>query len=312
MYINRVLVSAPPMLCMLDKFVDFANELDIELIPAKVTQTLTELELVQLLPEFDGWIIGDDPATERVFKSGRRGKLKAAVKWGIGVDNIDFNSCNELKIPITNTPGMFGNEVADIALGYLIGLSRNIVQIDRNIREGQWIKPQGISLMGKKVALLGYGDIGRNTAKRLNCLGMKVIVYDPHITQNDIEDGSTLLTWPLDIGQADFLIITCSLNTQTLHLINDKIFSIMKKGIRIINVSRGPIIKEEHLIKALDNRIVHSVALDVFEKEPLPINSKIRDYEDCILGSHNASNTEEAVTRTSKKAISILSEFLKN
>lgn len=312
MYINRVLVSAPPMLCMLDQFLDLARELDIELIPAKVTQTLTELELVQLLPEFDGWIIGDDPGTLKVFQAGKKGNLKAAIKWGIGVDNIDFQACRDLGIPITNTPGMFGNEVADMALAYLIGLSRNIVLIDRNVRKGKWIKPQGISLEGKKVALLGYGDIGRNAARRLNVMGMKVIAYDPYISENELEDGSILSTWPIGIEQVDFLLITCALNKETFHLINENVFLKMKKGVRIINVSRGPIIKEEDLIKALENETVHSAALDVFEEEPLPLQSKLRNHEYCIFGSHNASNTKEAVLKTSKKAIKLLSELLRN
>ena len=309
---QKILVSAPPMLHVLDELDFESKSLGLELEGAEVTQTLSESQLVKLLPKFDGWIVGDDPGTLKVFQAGKKGNLKAAIKWGIGVDNIDFQACRDLGIPITNTPGMFGNEVADIALAYLIGLSRNIVLVDRNVRKGKWIKPQGISLEGKKVALLGYGDIGRNAARRLNVMGMKVIAYDPYISENELEDGSILSTWPIGIEQADFLLITCALNKETFHLINEHVFIKMKKGVRIINVSRGPIIKEEDLIKALENETVHSAALDVFEEEPLPLQSKLRNYEYCIFGSHNASNTKEAVLKTSKKAIQLLSEFLRN
>ena len=309
---QKILVSAPPMLHVLDELDFESKSLGLELEGAEVTQTLSESQLVKLVPKFDGWIVGDDPGTLKVFQAGKKGNLKAAIKWGIGVDNIDFQACRDLGIPITNTPGMFGNEVADIALAYLIGLSRNIVLIDRNVRKGKWIKPQGISLEGKKVALLGYGDIGRNAARRLNVMGMKVIAYDPYISENELEDGSILSTWPIGIEQADFLLITCALNKETFHLINEHVFIKMKKGVRIINVSRGPIIKEEDLIKALENETVHSAALDVFEEEPLPLQSKLRNYEYCIFGSHNASNTKEAVLKTSKKAIQLLSEFLRN
>ena len=149
--IQKILVSAPPMLQVLNELELEAKSLGLELIGAKMTQTLSESQLIKLMPEFDGWIIGDDPATNKVFIAGKKGNLKAAVKWGIGVDNIDFQACKGLDLPITNTPGMFGNEVADIALAYLIGLSRNIVLIDRNVREGKWIKPQGISLNEKKL-----------------------------------------------------------------------------------------------------------------------------------------------------------------
>ena len=126
-----------------------ASELGLELVPAVVTQTLSETELIELLPQFDGWIIGDDPATQQVFEAGLRGSLKAAVKWGIGVDNVDFRACEALGIPITNTPGMFGGEVADVAVGYVIALARHTVEIDRSVREGSWPKPRGLSLAGR-------------------------------------------------------------------------------------------------------------------------------------------------------------------
>ena len=81
------------MLGMIESFTELANDLGLELVPVQVTQTLSEAELIELLPEFDGWIIGDDPATQRVFEEGKRGSLRAAVKWGIGVDNVDFKAC---------------------------------------------------------------------------------------------------------------------------------------------------------------------------------------------------------------------------
>jgi D-3-phosphoglycerate dehydrogenase len=99
-------------------------------------QTLSVEELKELVPQHDGWIIGDDPATREVFMAGKAGKLKAAVKWGIGVDNVDFDACKDLGIPIVNTPNMFGGEVADIAVGYVIALARETFQIDDGIRQG--------------------------------------------------------------------------------------------------------------------------------------------------------------------------------
>ncbi|MEB3258430.1 MAG: phosphoglycerate dehydrogenase, partial [Cyanobacteriota bacterium] len=146
---HRVLVTCPPMLGMLEAFKAPAQELGLELVPAEVTQTLSEAELIELLPQFDGWIIGDDPATQQVFEAGQRGLLKAAVKWGIGVDNVDFKACEALEIPIINTPGMFGGEVADVAVGYAIALARHTVEIDRGVREGHWPKPRGLSLAGR-------------------------------------------------------------------------------------------------------------------------------------------------------------------
>ena len=164
----KVLVTCPPMLGMIEEFIPYGKDNGIELVPAQVTQTLSVDELIELVPQFDGWIIGDDPATRAVFDAGKAGALKAAVKWGIGVDNVDFSACEDLYIPIINTPLMFGAEVADVAMSYVIGLARQLYFIDREIRTNHaWPKPAGVSLAGKRVGVIGLGDIGRNTAKRL-------------------------------------------------------------------------------------------------------------------------------------------------
>jgi D-3-phosphoglycerate dehydrogenase len=122
------------MLGMLEAFIVPAANMGIELVAAQTTQVLLEQELIQLLPAYDGWIIGDDPATREVFEAAVQGQLKAAVKWGIGVDNVDFDACQDLGIPITNAPNMFGGEVADVAIGYIVGLARQTFYIDREIR----------------------------------------------------------------------------------------------------------------------------------------------------------------------------------
>lgn len=149
----KVLVTCPPMLRMIDEFRPLFLAKGIELTTPNVVQTLSVDELKQLVPQHDGWIIGDDPATRDVFTAGKAGNLKAAVKWGIGVDNVDFAACKELDIPIINTPNMFGGEVADIAVGYVIGLARETFLIDRGVRKGEWLKPAGISLSGKKSSI---------------------------------------------------------------------------------------------------------------------------------------------------------------
>ena len=177
---EKILVTCPPMLAMKEQFLPIIAKAGYEAVCPEVTQTLSENEIIALLPECVGWIIGDDSATRRVFEAGKKGKLRAAVKWGIGVDNVDFDACKDLSIPISNTPNMFGAEVADIAVGYVIALARETFVIDRAVRSGKWIKPRGISLSRKTVALIGYGDIGKNTAKRLLAHDMNVVAYDPY------------------------------------------------------------------------------------------------------------------------------------
>jgi D-3-phosphoglycerate dehydrogenase len=298
------------MLGLINEFRHLFTEKSIDLHCPLVKQTLSVEELKELLPQFDGWIIGDDPANAEVFKAGHQGKLKAAVKWGVGVDNVDFKAAKELGIPITNTPRMFGGEVADVAVGYVIGLARQTFWIDREVRKGNWIKPSGTSLAGKTVALVGFGDIGRNTAKRLLAFDLKVIAYDPYFQAQDNLSQVESSVWPNRLEEADFIVLTCALTADNYHLLNADIFAKVKPAVKIVNVARGPLIDESALIDALSSGQVHSAALDVFEIEPLPLDSPLRGFEQCIFGSHNGSNTVDAVRRASHQAIALLFDFL--
>ncbi len=306
----KVLVTCPPMLGMIDSFRPLFGQYGVEVTAAKVVQTLSVDELKALVPQHDGWIIGDDPATREVFAAGRAGRLRAAVKWGIGVDNVDFAACKDLGIPITNTPNMFGAEVADMAMGYVIALARETFQIDDGIRLGQWPKPRGISLSGKTVALVGFGDIGRNTAKRLLAADMQVIAYDPVAPREPGLAAVQRADWPQRIEEADFIVVTCSLTSSSRHMLDAAVLARARPGVRVVNVGRGPVIDEPALEAALASGRVYSAALDVFEVEPLPMESPLRSHPRCILGSHNASNTADAVARTSRIAIDKLMEFL--
>lgn len=307
----KILVTCPPMLGMIDSFRTLFARHGAELTAPPVVQTLSVEELKVLVPQHDGWIIGDDPATAEVFAAGKSGRLKAAVKWGIGVDNVDFAACKALGIPITNTPNMFGGEVADTAVGYVIALARETFQIDDGVRQGLWPKPRGISLSGKTVALVGFGDIGKSAAKRLLAADMNVIAYDPLASDSPELAAVQRANWPHRLNEADFLVITCALTPSSRHMVNAETLAQAKPGIRIVNVGRGPIIDEPALEAALASGQVYSAALDVFEVEPLPMDSYLRTHPRCIFGSHNASNTADAVLRTSEIAIGKLMDYLK-
>jgi D-3-phosphoglycerate dehydrogenase len=297
------------MLGLRDQFIPLLKQYGIEAVCPDVVQTLSVEELCEIVPTVDGWIIGDDPATEKVFQAGVQGNLKAAVKWGIGVDNVDFDACKRLSIPICNTPGMFGGEVADVALGYVIALARETFAIDRGIRNGHWPKNTGVSLAGKTVGVVGYGDIGSCLVKRLIACDMNVVVWDPAVSQID-KQSTTLAQWPNTIEQCDFIVLTCSLNKHNFHMLNDRILGLCKEGVRVINVARGPLIDEVALTSSLRSNKVHSAALDVFEVEPLPMDSFIREHPLCVLGSHNGSNSVDAVEQTNIVAIEKIAGFL--
>jgi D-3-phosphoglycerate dehydrogenase len=276
-----------------------------------VVQTLSVAELNELLPAHDGWIIGDDPANREVLTAGKAGRLRAVVKWGIGIDNVDFAACRDLGLPVTNTPNMFGGEVADIAVGYVIALARETFSIDRGVRAQAWPKPRGISLAGKTVALIGYGDIGRNTAKRLLAADMRVIAYDPASQGMSAAAGIEFADWPQRVEEADFIVVTCALTPSSHHMLDADVLARTKPGVRVVNVGRGPVIHEAALEDALRGGHVYAAALDVFEVEPLPASAYLREHPRCVFGSHNASNTVDAVDRTSRIAIDHLLKFLR-
>lgn len=309
---KRVLVTCPPMLGLFDEFVEPAKKLGIELVPAKTTQVLSEEELIELLPDYDGWIIGDDPATKQVFQAAVEGNLTAAVKWGIGVDNVDFEACKELNIPITNTPNMFGGEVADVGMSMMLALARQTHFIDREIRQNNtWPKPAGMSVSGKHIGVVGFGDIGESFVKRLSGFDVTATVYDPGVSGDKGYDFVKRASFPEGIEECDFLVFTCALNKTNFHMLDARVIDKMKPGSMVVNVARGPLIDESALIAALRAGHLAAAGLDVFEEEPLPNLSVLREMPQCIFGSHNGSNTKEGVRRATYKAIEEMARFLK-
>jgi len=307
---KKVLVTCPPMLRRIDQFKEQFAAANFSVTAPEVVQIIPEEELIDLVPQFDGWIIGDDPATRKVFEAGVRGNLKAAVKWGVGVDNVDFAAAKELGIPIKNTPGMFGAEVADLAMHYVSGLARQAYVIDRGIRQGEWPKPSGRSLSALTIGLVGHGDIGRHFAKRANAAGSKIIVYDPCVKDDADVAPNQLAVWPGRVDECDMLVLTCALNDRNRGMLNKPVLDAAKAGVQVVNVARGPLIDERALEDALLSEKVSAVALDVFDVEPLPMSSPLRQHPHTIFGSHNGSNTIEAVERASLKAIELLAGFL--
>jgi D-3-phosphoglycerate dehydrogenase len=231
------------------------------------------------------------------------------VRWGIGTDNVDFEAARRLGLPVINTPGMFGREVADLALHYLTGLARRTFEIDRGMRAGAWTKIAGTSLAGLPVGLVGYGDIGRNFARRAAAAEIALTVYDPGMGQTDVAPHR-LARWPDGLGGLRALVLTCALTGSSRGMLDAEALATLPEGAWVVNVARGGLIDERALEAALASGQVGAAALDVFGTEPLPESSPLRAHPRCILGSHNGSNTVEAVERASHRAMEILAGFL--
>ena len=300
---QRVLVTCPQLQASFDRYRHIFEARGIETELPQVSQQLREHELLDMISRFDGVIAGDDEFTARVLEKGAR--LKTIARWGVGVDNVDLDAAKRLGITVTNTPGVFADEAADVVMGYIILLARRLHQIDRSVRNGEWPKIQGSSLRGKLLGVIGVGSIGRAVACRAAAAGMPVMGCDvatlpPSVAQ---ETGIRMVDLDELLKTADFISLNCNLTASNRHMLGPREFSLMKGGVYLINTARGGLIDETALVQALRNRTVAGAALDVFETEPLPADSPLRRFDNCILGSHNSSNTLEAVMRVNDLAI---------
>ncbi|MCP4402306.1 MAG: phosphoglycerate dehydrogenase [bacterium] len=304
----RVLVTCTPMLKSLDECQERFKAENLEVVAPKVDQQLSEDELCEMVADFDGVITGDDPFTERVLKIGREGRLRAVVKWGIGMDAIDLEAAEKLGVFVSNTPGTFNDEVADAALTYLMMLARETHITNTAVRNGEWRKEPGVSLRGKVAGIIGVGNIGSALARRLHVLGMDVLGYDPYPIDDAVKKDTGLRQVELDelFASSDCISLCCGLTPENYHILNAEAFAKMKDGVWIVNVGRGPLIDENDLIDALEDGKVGKAGLDVFESEPVDPEHLLLSFDQVIAGSHNASNTREAVSRVNQVSIDIL------
>ena len=265
----RILVTCPPMIGQIKKYLKFFKRYNMEIEYPKIKQTLDKKKLINSLPNYDGWIAGDDETNYQILSAAKKGNLKAIVKWGVGTDNFDLKMLEKLNISFSNIPNVFGNEVANVAISYLLGLATNTFFIDRKIRQGKWPKPAGTMLNNKTLGVIGYGDIGKNICKRALVFGLKVLVWDKYKKKPSNTKINFINNWPNKINKCDFVIIACSLNKDNFRFYNKTIFKKMKAGSNLINVSRGDLVEEKDLIQFMKKDILKGFASDVFNLEPI-------------------------------------------
>ncbi|MFT7476609.1 MAG: D-3-phosphoglycerate dehydrogenase [Verrucomicrobiales bacterium] len=271
-------------------------------LPDVPGQELAGAALVAAMEGVAGVVAGDDQFTDEVMA--QLPDLEVISKWGIGLDGIDLASAANRGIAVTNTPGMFGNEVAEQGLAYLFALVRGIVDVDREVRSGGWPKPVGRSIGSLSATVLGLGDIGRTLVTKLVALGVTVTGSDPSPSAAEwaAEAGITIGDAASLARDVDVVMITAPLNNATRGMVDESFIGGMRKGSWLINVGRGPIVVGDAVADAIDAGHLAGAALDVFEVEPLA-DERMRNLANVILGSHNASNTYEACHRTHEQAI---------
>lgn len=266
-------------------------------------QQLSESELLDIVDRYDGILAGDDELTGQVLREADR--LRVIAKWGIGIDAIDTEVASELGIQVLNTPGVFGHEIADYALAYLLMLFRQQHVIHQRVKAGDWPKLRGRSVSGHTLGIVGLGSSGRELARRAKVLGMNIVGYDVVRPPDGFLEETDCELVDLDdvFRRSDVVSLHAPLTDDNHHLVDGRRLALMSVDSHLINTARGPLVDQEALIEALQDDRLAGAALDVFEEEPLPQDSPLRGLDNVILGSHNASNTEQAVERTTRLAV---------
>jgi len=308
----KVLVTAPYMQMVIERFRHTFEEKGIELIVPKVKERFNEQELLEWVSDVDGVICGDDQFTQRVLQAAP--KLKVLSKWGTGIDSIDQAACKRLGIAVRNSPNAFSEPVADSVLGYILSFARRLPWMDRIMHQGRWTKLPSISLRECTLGVIGVGNVGKAVVRRATAFGMQVLGNDVVEMPFDFlaENRIDMVTKEELLRQAEFVSINCTLNPSSFHLISDDEFAMMKSTAVIINTARGPIIDEPALIQALQSGQIAGAALDVFEQEPLPAESPLLKMDNVMLASHNANSSPEAWERVHQNTVrNLLNELEK-
>lgn len=256
-------------------------------------------ELLKIMPEYDALIVRSvTKVDDELVRAGTR--LKIVGRAGNGIDNIDVDACTRLGIIVANTPDSNTISAAEQTISLLMSSVRNTAWANHFLKGGTWDrKPfRGMELYGKTAGIVGLGRIGSMVATRLKSFNMRVIAFDPYISEERFERFGVEKIDSLEelIKQVDILTVHTPRNDETMHMIDEEMFALAKDGLRVVNCARGGIIKEAALIAALKSGKVASAGLDVFEKEPATEN-ELFTFNTTVVTPHLGADTYEAQKR---------------
>ncbi len=266
-------------------------------------------ELMNEIPIYDALIVrSKTKVTKEIIQAGTN--LLVIGRAGVGLDNVDVVSAKERNIKVLNTPDVSTTSVAELVMGFMISAMRHIPQATASIKSGEWKKERfaGKELAGKTLGIVGIGRIGNAVAKRAASFDMEVIGFDPYVNNSERIQSVNFDTL---LSKSDVVSFHVPLTESTYHMLSLKEIRKMKKGVVIINASRGGIIDEEGLKQGLDVGIVGAVALDTFELEK-PFSTVLAGYENFIATPHVGAQTEEAQRRAGIEIAKVIAIYLRD
>ncbi|MFH1184854.1 MAG: phosphoglycerate dehydrogenase [Chloroflexota bacterium] len=272
---------------------------------------LSSGEVAELLPGMDGYIAGLDAIDAKALQHADR--LKVIARYGVGVDNVDLAAAEAKGIVVTNTPGANSVSVAELALGLMLALARQIPEAVEAVHQGKWPRYAGLSLEGKTIGLLGLGAIGRQLVRRLAGFDCRIVAHDPLVAAGVARDLNIELT-TLDgvLGQADFVSLHVPLLPETRGMVNEVFLSKMKPGAFLVNTARGEVIDEGALLKALESGRLRGAGLDAFAVEPPDADNPLLRLPQVVATPHLGAMTDGATSKMGWLAMQDCLSVLKN
>lgn len=269
---------------------------------------IPENELVDFYKDADGIIVGLEKITQELLD--QLPDLKIIAKYGVGLDNIDIKACNDRNIKVGWTGGVNKRSVAEMTLGFMLALTRNLYLTSNQLKKNVWNKSGGLQLTGKTIGIIGAGCIGKEMVELLKPFNCNILINDIYKLRGLKQKSIIQVEKEVIYIKSDIISIHTPLNVETDNLIDLSVMGKMKKTAIIINTSRGKIINEEDLKFALKNKIIAGAALDVYEKEP-PEDLELLKLDNVICTPHIGGNSKEAVLAMGRSAIDHLIDFLK-
>jgi len=260
---------------------------------------ITPDELLEVIPEYECMVVRSrTKVREPVIDKAEN--LIAIIRAGVGLDNIDVEYAESKGIQVLNTPSASTRAVAELTIGYLFALARRVPQMTTSMRERKWEKKKflGMELYGKTLGVIGTGRIGQSVAEKAAGLGMKVLGFDPYVTEAPHIEFVSLDEL---LAGSDFITLHIPHNDETHHIINAGALESMKDGVRLVNCGRGGIIDEDALYQAVKSGKVAGAALDVYAQEP-PEGTKLFTLDEVIGSPHVGAGTSEAKARVGEVA----------
>jgi D-3-phosphoglycerate dehydrogenase len=291
---KKVVISARTFLKSGQDAIKMLTDKGYEVITNTTGRPFTYEEMYELSADVDGIIVGLDKIDKELLDNAKN--LKVVCKFGVGVENIDVEYAEKLGVKVERAIGSNSTSVAELAIGLIFQLAREIVQNANEVKAGKWNKTLGIELKGKTLGILGFGNIGKQVARIAHGIGMKILAYDPYVNpESALKDYDVQMMLVEDIlKSSDFVTLHMPLTDENRYIINSETLSMMKKTAYLVNTARGDLVDEEALYDALKNGVIAGAAEDVFSKEPPEADSKLLKLDNFILTSHLGAVTADA------------------